>query len=123
MAEDRKAYMIKDSNLGVVQISDDVIATIAGIAATEIDGVSSMAGNLTNDIIGKLGVKSLSKGVHVEVLENVVSIDLALNLTFGSNIPKIVPNVQEKVKAAVENMTGLEVADVNVKIVGIEEEK
>lgn len=124
MAENRNSarntYTIYDDHtVGTVQIADEVVAIIAGLAATEIDGVASMAGNITNELVGKLGMKSLSKGVKVDVLEGVVSVRLALNIKYGYNIPDTSRKVQEKVKSAIENMTGLEVADVNVSIADV----
>lgn len=123
MAEDRKAYMIKDDKLGEVHIADEVVAIIAGLAATEVDGVSSMAGNITNELVSKLGMKNLSKGIKVDVLDSVVNVDVALNIRFGFVIPEVSSKVQEKVKTAVENMTGLEVCGVNVRIAGVDMEK
>ena len=119
--EERNAYTIKDNaNLGEVKIADEVVAIIAGLAAMEVEGIASMAGNATRELIGKLGVKSLSKGVRVDVLEGIVTVSLALNLKYGYSIKQITGKVQEKVKAAIENMTGLEVADVNIRIAGVE---
>ena len=116
----RNTYTIYDDNtVGTVQIADEVVAIIAGLAATEVDGVASMGGNITNELVGKLGMKSLSKGVKVVVLEGVVSVRLALNIKYGYSIPDTSQKVQEKVKAAIENMTGLEVADVNVSIADV----
>lgn len=106
-----------------VKIADEVVAIIAALAATEVDGVASMAGNITNEVIGKLGIKNLSKGVKVDVLEGVVTVSLALNLKYDYSIMEVTKKVQEKVKNAVENMTGLEVADVNIKVAGVEMEK
>ncbi len=123
MAEDRKAYMIKDDNLGEVRIADEVVAIIAGLAATEVEGVSSMAGNITNELVSKLGMKNLSKGIKVEVQENVVKVDVALNIRFGYGIPEVSSKVQERVKSAVENMTGLEVSSINVRIAGVDMDK
>ncbi|MEF9840686.1 MAG: Asp23/Gls24 family envelope stress response protein [Lachnospiraceae bacterium] len=111
-----------DSNLGDVQIADEVVAIIAGLAATEIDGVASMAGNVTNELISKLGMKNLSKGVKVDVLEGIVTISMALNLKYGYSIMDITAKVQDKVKSAIENMTGLTVADVNIRVAGVEME-
>lgn len=102
--------------IGEVKIADEVVAIIAGLAATEVDGVASMAGNITNELVGKLGMRSLSKGVKVEVTEEHVSVDLSLNIRFGCNIPQVCGAVQEKVRAAIEGMTGLTVLDVNVRI-------
>ncbi len=119
--KERNTYTIKsDENFGEVKIADEVVAIIAGLAATEVEGVASMAGNATRELVSKLGVKSLSKGVKVDVLEGVVTVSVALNLKYGYNIKTITGKVQEKVKAAIENMTGLEVADVNIRVAGVE---
>ena len=103
-----------ENTIGTVQIADDVVAIIAGIAATEVEGVSSMAGNLTRELIAKLGVKNLSKGVKVEVTESEVAVEVALNIEYGFSVPAVSEKVQEKVKTAIENMTGLTVSEVNV---------
>ncbi len=120
MAEDRKVYRIKNDGLGEVQIADEVVAIIAGLAATEVEGVSSMAGNITNELVSKLGMKNLSKGIKVSVAEGLVHVDVALNIAFGFAIPDVSAKVQEKVKNAIENMTGLEVAAVNIRIAAVE---
>ena len=109
-----------DESLGEVKIADEVVAMIAGLAAMEVEGVASMAGNATRELISKLGMKSLSKGVKVDVLEGVVTVSLSLNLKYGYSIKDITTKVQEKVKAAIENMTGLEVADVNIRVAGVD---
>ena len=108
--------------MGEVRIADEVVAIIAALAATEVEGVASMAGNITNELIGKLGMKNLSKGVKVDVLEGIVTVSLALNLKYNYSIVEVSARVQEKVKNAIENMTGLEVADVNIKVAGVEME-
>lgn len=119
--EERNTYkIVSDENLGEVQIADEVVAIIAGLAAMEVDGVSSMAGNATRELISRLGMKSLSKGVKVDVLEGIVTVSLALNLKYGSNIKDTSAKVQEKVKTAIENMTGLTVADVNIRVAGVD---
>ena len=120
MAEKRNVYKIHESSEnGDVQIADNVVAIIAGLAATEIKGVASMAGNITNELVAKLGMKNLSKGVKVDVLEGVVTEALNLNIEYGYNIYETSKTVQEKVKSAIETMTGLSVADVNVRIAGV----
>ena len=122
--DNRDTYTIyDDQSIGTVQIADEVVAIIAGLAATDVEGVASMNGNITNELVGKLGMKSLSKGVKVDVLDNVVCVDLNLNLEYGYNIPEICQTVQEKVKTAIENMTGLQVSDVNISIASVELEK
>ena len=125
MAKDEKnTYTIQNEvSLGEGKIADEVVAIIAALAATEVEGVASMAGNITNEVIGKLGIKNLSKGVKVDVLEGVVTVSLALNMKYNYSIIDVTGKVQEKVKNAVENMTGLEVADVNIKVAGVEMEK
>ncbi len=119
-AEDRSTHKVYEKEkVGEVQIADEVVAIIAGLAATEAEGVDSMAGNITNELVGKLGMRNLSKGVKVDVTEEHVSVDLSLNLKYGYNIPEVCERVQEKVKTAIENMTGLSVLDVNIRIAGI----
>lgn len=119
--EKRDIHMIQEENgLGEIQISDEVVATIAGLAATEVEGVASMAGNLTNELIGKLGIKNLSKGVKVLVTDRSVDVDLALHIKYNYSIVKVSKNVQGRVKDAIESMTGLEVAMVNINIVNVD---
>ena len=108
-----------DDSIGSVQIADEVVAMIASLAATEVEGVFSMAGKVTNELISKMGVKSLTKGVKVQVTGNDVRVDLALSLDYGYNIPGTSTKVQEKVKNAIENMTGLNVTDVNIRIMSV----
>lgn len=118
--ENRSTHKVYEKDkLGEVQIADEVVAIIAGLAATEVDGVDSMAGNITNELVGKLGMKNLSKGVKVDISEEHVSVDLSLNLTYGYNIPEVSEAVQDRVKSAIENMTGLSVLDINIKIAGV----
>lgn len=111
--------LLDDGNIGEVQIADEVVAIIAGLAATEVEGVASMAGNITNELVGKLGMKNLAKGVKVEISPEAVVVDMAVNMEYGYNIPKTSETVQERVKSAIENMTGLHVAEVNVRIAGV----
>lgn len=119
--DERNTYTIhQDPNLGEIKIADEVVAIIAALAATEVEGVASMAGNITNDLIARLGMKNLSRGVKVDVLEGIVTVSLALVLKYGYNIMDVSAKIQEKVKAAVENMTGLTVADVNIRIAGVD---
>lgn len=118
--ETRNTHKVYENDtIGEVRIADEVVAIIAGLAATEVEGVDSMAGNITNELVGKLGMKILSKGVKVDVTEEHVSVDLSLNIKYGYNIPEVSERVQERVKSAIENMTGLTVLDVNVKIAGV----
>ena len=96
MAKDeRNTYSIQsDASLGEVKIADEVVAIIAALAATEVDGVASMAGNITNELISRLGMKNLSKGVKVDVLEGVVTVSLSLNLKYNYSIMDVSAKVQ-----------------------------
>jgi len=120
MAENRSGIKLKTDAMGEVQVADEVITIIAGLAATEVEGVTSMYGNITKDLVSRLGIKNLSKGVRISVEEEKVSVDLALNLAYGYTIPEVSRKVQEKVKAAIENMTGLEVSGVNIRIAEVD---
>ncbi|HAU84264.1 MAG TPA: Asp23/Gls24 family envelope stress response protein [Lachnospiraceae bacterium] len=118
--ENRGSYKkLNDGNIGSVHIADEVVAIIAGLAATEVEGVEAMAGNITNELVSKLGMKNLSKGVKVDVTAQNVTVDMTLTMKYGYSIPETSKTVQEKVKAAIENMTGLSVAEVNVRIAGV----
>ena len=121
---ERSTYVLQEEdNIGVVQIADDVVAMITSLAATEVEGVSAMAGNITNELMSKVGVKNLTKGVKVEVNEGVVKVDIAVTVEYGYNIPATCGKVQNKVKAAIENMTGLTCSDVNIRIAGVNTKK
>ncbi len=111
-------YNIED--VGQVQIADEVVAVIAGLAATEVEGVAKMSGNITNEIVSKLGMKKLSKGVKVVITGTQVDVTLNLVLNYGVSIPKTSQEVQDKVKSAIETMTGLTVSEVNIRIAGIQ---
>ena len=122
MADNRKTFKIKSDSVGDVRIADEVVAIIAGLAATEVEGVSSMAGNITNEIVSRLGMKNLSKGIVVEVLDEEVKVDVAINIAYGFSIREVSSKVKDKVKNASENMTGLNVAVVNVRIASVDME-
>ena len=116
----RNTYTIyDDEGIGTVQIADEVVAIIAGLAASEVKGVASMAGNVTRDLIEKLGVKSLSKGVRVLVEEGEVKVAMNINMKYGYNVPDTCTEIQDKVKTAIETMTGLNVSEVNIKIASV----
>lgn len=121
---DKKGLVLKeDENIGTVKIADDVVAMIASLATTEVEGVSAMAGNITNELMSKVGMKNLTKGVKVEVVGNNVTVDLAVTMEYGYNIPATCQKVQTKVKGAIENMTGLTCTDVNIRIAGVNMKK
>ena len=120
MAESRQTFNIKSDQLGEVKIADEVVAIIAGLATTEVEGVASMAGNITNEIVSKLGMKNLSKGIMVEVMAGEVKVDGAINIDYGFSIPEVSAQVQDRIKSTIENMTGLNVAVVNVRIASVD---
>ena len=109
----------EDETFGTVKIADDVVAVIAALAATEVDGVTSMNGNVANELLSRVGVKGLAKGVRVDIFNKKVKVELAITMGYGFNIPATCQRVQIKVKNAIENMTGLEVTDVNIRIAGV----
>ena len=124
MPEDRSTYtLMKDGGIGTVKIADEVVAVIAGLAATEVKGVASIAGGITNNMVARKGIKALSKGVRVDIEGGIVTVDLTLNLDYGCSIPEVGTAVQKKVKTAIENMTGMQVTDVNVSVADVAPEE
>ena len=105
--------------LGTIRIADEVVSIIAGLAATEVEGVAGMSGGIAGGIAEILGRKNFSKGVKVEVGEKEAAIDLYIIVKYGVRIPDIALNVQEAVKEAIENMTGLSTVEVNVHVQGV----
>ena len=117
----RNSYVLhEDEKFGTVKIADDVVAMIAALAATEVDGVAAMAGNMTNELLSRVGVRSLNKGARVYVSNKKVKVELAITMEYGYNIPATCQRVQNKVKSAIENMTGLEVSGINVRIASVD---
>ncbi|KNZ70718.1 hypothetical protein Tfer_0396 [Thermincola ferriacetica] len=108
-----------ETELGVIRIADEVVAIIAGLAATEIPGVAGMSGGLAGGIAEMLGRKNLSRGVKVEVGEKETAIDMFVIVEFGVRIPDVAHQIQENVKRAIESMTGLNVVEVNINIQGV----
>jgi uncharacterized alkaline shock family protein YloU len=117
MSAARDAYIKAD--LGNIKIADEVVSIIAGLAATEVEGVAGMSGGLAGGIADMLGKKNLSKGVRVEVGEKQAAIDLYIVVKFGVRIPDVAWKIQENVKKAIESMTGLEAASINVHVQGV----
>ncbi len=107
------------TELGVVKIADEVVSIIAGLAATEIEGVSSMSGGIAGGIAEVLGRRNLSKGIKVEVGTEDAKIDIFVVVDYGVRIPDVAWDIQETVKNAVETMTGLKVSYVNVHVQGV----
>lgn len=117
--EERDTLNMGVEGVGEVQIANEVVSTIAGISASEVEGVYSMAGGFTNELAGKFGVKNYSKGVKVEIEGSEAIIDIAVNMKYGYNIPKTCKLVQDKIKNAIDSMTGLKVLEVNIRIAGV----
>lgn len=110
---------MKNEHEDKIKVADEVIMTIAGIAASEVDGVVSMSGGLADGIAGILGRKNLGKGVKVEVSDKDVVLDLSIVVEYGSKIHMVAKEIQKRVRAAVEDMTGLTVTEVNVQVLGV----
>lgn len=119
MTEMKQDSFHNNSGIGEVQIANEVVASIAGISASEVEGVESMAGGLANELAGKFGAKNLSKGVKVEVQDDSAVVELAIVMKYGYNIPKTCEQVQEKVAQAINSMTGLTAKQINVRIAGV----
>ncbi|MDD3364469.1 MAG: Asp23/Gls24 family envelope stress response protein [Syntrophomonas sp.] len=115
--ENRKPEIPND--LGVIRIADEVVSTVAGLAAIEVEGVATMSGGWGIDLVEKLGKKNLGKGIKVDANGEQTSIDIFIVIEFGYAIPKVAENVQKEVKLAVETMTGLTVSAVNVHVVSV----
>lgn len=111
------------NDFGVIRIADEVVSTVAGLAAIEVEGVASMSGGWGTDLVEKLGKKNFGKGIKVEVTDDETAIDIFLIIQFGYAIPEVAGNVQKEVKTAVEGMTGLKVKAVNVHVVSVSMKK
>ena len=108
-----------NTELGAIRIADEVVATVAGLAASEVEGVATMSGGWGTDLVEKLGKRNFGKGIRVEVVGEETKIDIYLVIDYGYQIPQVAEEVQNEVKQAVENMTGLKVTVVNVHIVSV----
>ena len=109
----------RDGSLGSIRIADEVVSIIAGLAATEVDGIAGMSGGIAGGIAEMLGRKNFAKGVKVEVGEKEAAVDLYIIVKYGVRIPDVALAAQENVKQAIETMTGLSVVEVNVHVQGV----
>jgi uncharacterized alkaline shock family protein YloU len=114
-----KSEDVKETEVNGIKISEDVVSIIAGMAAAEIPGVAGMSGGIVGGISEMLGKKNFAKGVKVQVGEKETAIDLFIIVEYGCRIPDIAWEIQNKVKVAVENMTGLKVVEVNIHVQGV----
>lgn len=119
MEKDEKIFNVAQEGIGSVQIADEVVAVIVAIAATEVEGVATMGDDITSELMSKVGIKNLAQGVKLAIEDGKVSVEVKLTVEYGYNIPATCAKVQEKVKNTVENMTGLTVTDVDVRITGV----
>ena len=113
------AIEVNEKEVNGIKIAEDVVAKIAGIAASEVKGVFSMNGGIASGISEMFGKKSFSRGVKAQVTEKDTILDLYIIVEYGSRIPDIAWEIQNKVKTAVENMTGLKVLEVNIHVQGV----
>ncbi|MBR1645277.1 MAG: Asp23/Gls24 family envelope stress response protein [Selenomonadaceae bacterium] len=117
--ENEKDLVKNESGLGAIKIADEVVSIIAGLAATEIEGIAGMSGGVVGGIAEMLGRKNFSKGVKVEVGEREAAVDLYIIVQYGARIPDVALSAQENIKKAIETMTGLSVVEVNVHVQGV----
>ena len=115
-SETKHMNTLKAGEKGEVKIADDVVSVIAGLAASDVKGVASLAGNATREVIGKMGFKSLNKGIRLTVDDTQVHVWMKVNISYGYNVPDTCAAVQDRVVTAIETMTGLTVAEVNVRV-------
>lgn len=111
--------MTEHSHPGKVKISNDVVATIAGLAALEIDGIEAMSGGISEGFAKKLSGKQIQRGVKVEVGQLEAAIDLSVLVKYGAIIHEVCRNLQVHVKDTVQTMTGLKVVEVNIQVDGV----
>lgn len=114
---------INENEVGNVIISEEVVEVIAGAAASEVKGVASMTGSIAGGIAEILGKKSIGRGVKVDLKDGIAVIDLHITVIYGTKVPEMAAEIQEKVKKGVEGMTGLSVEKVNIYIEGVVIEK
>lgn len=114
-----KEIVRKDNSLGSIRIADEVVSIIAGLAATEVEGIAGMSGGIAGGIAEMLGRKNFAKGVKVEVGEKEAAVDLYIIVKYGVRIPDVALAAQENVKQAIETMTGLSVVEVNIHVQGV----
>ena len=117
-------YPIRENvNIGEVRISDNVVVMISALAATEVEGVAYLLGNIKKSTVSKAGNGKLSKAVKLKVHQGEVDVSVVINVKEGYDIPDTCRSVQEKILSAIETMTALKVSSVNVKVAGIALEK
>lgn len=121
MAEQNNMLEMTQGNnsLGKVEIAPEVIEVIAGIAASEVDGIAQMRGNFATGVVERLGKKNHGKGVKVELDETGIKVDIYCMVKFGLSIPKVAAEAQDNIRQAIINMTAIEADEVNIHVVGV----
>ena len=122
MSEQPLLDVSSDTGLGKVEIAPEVIEIMTGIAASEVDGLSSMRGNFASGVVERFGKKTHGKGVKVELTNDGILIDLYVVLQFGVSIPEVAQKLQTNIRQTIKNMTALEIAEINIHVVGIQTE-
>ena len=120
MSERNLLEMDNSGSLGKVEIAPEVIEVIAGIAASEVEGVSQMRGNFAAGVVERLGKKNHGKGVKVDLSEEGIKVDVYCVMQFGMSIPTVAQKVQDNIRQALLNMTALEISEVNIHVVGVQ---
>ncbi len=118
-----KEYVSRSDELGSIHISEEVLAVIAAAAVLEVEGIGGLAANLGTDLAELLGKKNLSRGIHIQVEDGNVTVDLSILVKYGYTIPDVARAVQEAVAGSIEATSGLTVAAVNVNVGGVVFEK
>jgi len=119
MSENILEMSHEDTGLGKIEIAPEVIEVIAGIAASEVEGVAQMRGNFASGVVERLGKKNHGKGVKVELAEDGIKVDVYCVMKFGVSIPTVAQKIQDNIRQALLNMTALEAQEVNIHVVGI----
>lgn len=120
MNEQPLLHVSDEAGLGTVEIAPEVIEVIAGIASAEVDGLFAMRGNFASGVAERFGKKAHNKGVKVELNEDGIKIDLYVILHFGVSIPEVAQNLQTNIRQTLKSMTALEIAEVNIHVVGMQ---
>lgn len=109
-----------ENGMGRIEIAPEVIEVIAGIAASEVDGVEKMRGSFASGVVERLGKKNHGKGVRVDLTEDGIKVDVYCVIAFGVSIPAVAQKIQDNIRQALLNMTALQVDEVNIHVVGIQ---
>ncbi|SFE31105.1 Asp23/Gls24 family envelope stress response protein [Alteribacillus iranensis] len=121
MSEYRAVDLEEEKNeLGKIEISPEVIEVIAGLAATEVEGVYALRGNFATDVVERLGKKNHGKGVKVEMGEDGVKIEISVTLNYGVSVPEVARSIQTGIQQALQNMTSISIEAINVHVLGIQ---